>query len=56
MAKKTPAIADHQFSAALNGAGKPFDLKRFDPAAKPFSSGDKAADKLAAEADRKSVV
>ena len=49
MAKKTPALADHQYSAALKGAGKPFDLKRFDPAAKPFSSGDKAADKLAAE-------
>ncbi|MEO8808414.1 MAG: PPK2 family polyphosphate kinase [Burkholderiaceae bacterium] len=29
---------------------KPFDLARFDPAAKPFSSGDKAGDKTAVEA------
>ena len=50
MAKKTPALAEHRYSAALTGAGKAFDLKRFDPAAKPFSSGDKAADKLASEA------
>ena len=27
-----------------------FDLRRFDPAAKPFSSGDKATDKAAVEA------
>lgn len=27
------------------GKGKPFDLKRVDPAAKPFSSGDKSQDK-----------
>ncbi|MCY7318368.1 MAG: polyphosphate--nucleotide phosphotransferase [Ramlibacter sp.] len=31
-------------------AGKPVDLSKFDPAAKPHSSGDKAADKLAVEA------
>ena len=46
MAKKTPALADYQHSAALKGA-KAFDLKRFDPAAKPFGSGDKARDKEA---------
>jgi PPK2 family polyphosphate:nucleotide phosphotransferase len=37
-----------QFSGAA--AGKRFDLARFDPAAKPFSGGDKAADKAAVEA------
>ena len=44
MAKKTPVLADYQHSAAPKGA-KRFDLKRFDPAARPFSSGDKAHDK-----------
>ena len=44
MAKKTPVLADYQHSAALK-SGKRFDLKRFDPDAKPFSSGDKAHDK-----------
>jgi PPK2 family polyphosphate:nucleotide phosphotransferase len=48
VAKQTPSLADYQFSAALDkrAAGR-FDLKRFDPAAKPFGSGDKARDKLA---------
>ena len=50
MAKTPPALANQQYSAALSGKGKPFDLTQFDPAAKPFSSGDKAADKLATEA------
>jgi len=50
VAKTPPALADQQYSAALSGKGKPFDLTQFDPAAKPFSSGDKAADKLAADA------
>ena len=49
MAKKTPVLADYQYRAALEG-GKPFDLKGFDPAAKPFGSGDKARDKEAAAA------
>jgi len=44
VAKKSPVLADYQHSAALKG-GKRFDLKRFDPDAKPFSSGDKAHDK-----------
>ena len=58
MAKKTPRMADHQFDAALQRDGaKRFDLKRFDPADKPFSSGDKARDKettaaLATELDQ----
>jgi PPK2 family polyphosphate:nucleotide phosphotransferase len=41
-------VGAFQFGAAAQG--KRFDLSRFDPAAKPFSSGDKAADKLAVEA------
>ncbi len=45
-------IADYQYSAALAPAKsrEPFDLKRFDPSAKPFSSGDKAADRTATQA------
>jgi PPK2 family polyphosphate:nucleotide phosphotransferase len=50
LAKKTPTLSDHQFSAALSGDAKRFELARFDPAAKPFSSGDKARDKAATEA------
>ena len=46
---KTPDLADYQHSAALK-SGKGFDLKRFDPAAKPFGSGDKARDKEATAA------
>ena len=46
VAKKPPKLADYQYSAALQkNATAPFDLKRFDPADKPFASGDKAADK-----------
>ena len=58
MAKKTPRMANYQFDAALQRDGaKRFDLKRFDPADKPFSSGDKARDKettaaLATELDQ----
>jgi PPK2 family polyphosphate:nucleotide phosphotransferase len=49
--KKTPSLADHQFGAALDKAAtKRFDLKRFDPAAKPFGSGDKTRDKAATAA------
>ena len=44
--KPPPTLADYQYSGALTkGAADGFDLKRFDTAAKPFSSGDKAADK-----------
>jgi PPK2 family polyphosphate:nucleotide phosphotransferase len=49
MASKTPDLADHQYGAALKN-GKRFDLKRFDPTAKPFGSGDKARDKEATAA------
>ena len=50
MAKNTPTLSDHQFSGALLGGKKRFDLARFDPATKPLSSGDKGADKAAVEA------
>jgi len=51
VAKKLPTLADFQYSGALKKDGtKPFDLKDFDPAAKPFSSGDKVADKAATAA------
>jgi len=54
--KPTPRLADFQFAAAASAKPKAtpalrragFDLRRFDPAAKPFSSNDKAADKDAA--------
>ena len=64
MAKKTGArLADYQYAGAAparaNGrrSRRGFDLRRFDPAAKPFSLGDKTADKaavvaLAAEIDK----
>ena len=65
MAKKSSArLADYQYAGVARGQpGKKaarrdrFDLRRFDPAAKPFSRGDKSADKeavvaLAAEVDK----
>ena len=52
-----PAFADFQHAAAPNVLGskatkgrKSFSMADFDPAAKPFSSGDKAADKTAIDA------
>lgn len=52
MATKTSAtLADFQFTGAAAGKRSPaFDLGRFDPAAKPFSTNDKAADKAAVAA------
>ena len=50
MAKKTPQWAGHRFDAALEKGAKPFDLQRFDHAAKPFGSGDKLRDKEATAA------
>ena len=63
LAKKTHArLADYQFAGAAPGQpekkpARRFDLRRFDPAEKPFSLGDKSADKaavvaLAAEVDK----
>ncbi len=52
MAQKTPTLAEFQHRSAGTGkpGGKRFDLTRFDPAAKPFSSGSKARDKARVEA------
>lgn len=51
-----PVKGKHQAAAALAAwqprarAGKPVDLSKFDPGARPFSSGDKAGDKQKVEA------
>ena len=46
MAKKTDAQASHDAARwQVPIGGKGFDLKDCDPAAKPYSSGDKTADK-----------
>ncbi len=47
MARPTPTLSDFQHRSAGSGrkGGKRFALARFDPAAKPFSSGNKARDK-----------
>ena len=52
MAKsRSPSLADYRFDAALTKTGaKRFDLQRFDPAAKPFSSGNKVRDRAAVDA------
>ena len=55
MSASDPVLDAHRHAAAPQG--KRFDLKRVDPAGKPFSSGDKAQDKsatteLALELDR----
>lgn len=43
MAKQKPQLADFRFDAALKKKGS-FELSRIDPAAQPFSSGDKSRD------------
>jgi PPK2 family polyphosphate:nucleotide phosphotransferase len=56
--KPTPRLADFQFAGAAPTTPKSmpaprrraFELRRIDPAAKPFSLGDKARDKAAVEA------
>lgn len=50
MASKTPNLADYQHRAAGGARRARFDLKRHDPAAKPFSSGSKTRDKARVEA------
>ena len=47
MADKLPAALKR---LRHDRAGEPFDLARVDPAAKPFSTGDKRKDKAAVEA------
>ena len=49
MAKRTPDLADFQHRSALQPKAKRFELGKFDPAGKPFSSGDKERDKAAVE-------
>ena len=55
MAKKSPDLTESQYRAAGSGKvgrlarDKRFDLSRFDPTAKPFSSGNKARDRAATE-------
>ena len=55
--RRRARLADFQFAGAPPSEGRAaakrrarFDLRRFDPAAKPFSSGDKATDKAAVAA------
>lgn len=50
MAQKTPNLADFQHRGAGSARRARFDLKRHDPAAKPFSSGSKTRDKARVEA------
>jgi PPK2 family polyphosphate:nucleotide phosphotransferase len=55
VATKTALLAHYQHRAALdrdrtNGKTRRFELTRYDPADRPFSSGDKAADRAATEA------
>ena len=59
MARRMPTLSDfqHRSVAAAKAARGRFDLSRFDPAGKPFSTGSKARDKarvaeLALEIDR----
>ncbi len=44
-----PAWTDFQHGTAAGKGAKAFDLAKFDPAAKPFSGGDKVGDKAAVE-------
>ena len=51
MAKSSdPAWSDFQYDAAAAKGGKAFNLSKLDPAAKPFSTGDKTGDKAAVDA------
>ena len=50
MAKSKPVLTDFQHTAALTKDGGGFQLKKFDPAAKPFSRGDKTRDQRATQA------
>ena len=49
MTRSKPSVAAYQYRAALagqsGGGRKRFALSKFDPAAKPFSTGSKARDK-----------
>lgn len=45
MTSRPPKLSDFQFDRATDDKPKRFDLGRIDPASRPFSSGDKTADK-----------
>lgn len=49
MPKDSATLDDYRFDGALSSKAKPFNLSRFDPGAKPFSSGDKVIDKARVE-------
>jgi PPK2 family polyphosphate:nucleotide phosphotransferase len=49
VARHKPELSAFQHSSALAAKPRRFDLSDFDPAAKPFSSGDKARDKAQVE-------
>jgi PPK2 family polyphosphate:nucleotide phosphotransferase len=50
LAQKTPTLAHFQYRSATDANPRRFDLKRHDPAAKPFSTGSKARDKARVDA------
>jgi PPK2 family polyphosphate:nucleotide phosphotransferase len=50
VAHRKPELSDFQHASALTAKPGRFDLARFDPADKPFSSGDKARDKARVDA------
>jgi PPK2 family polyphosphate:nucleotide phosphotransferase len=50
LAARKPELADFQHRNALKSKARRFELSSFDPAARPFSSGDKARDKAKVEA------
>jgi PPK2 family polyphosphate:nucleotide phosphotransferase len=51
VAKKTPELVDYQYRAALGkDRAKGFELSRFSPGERPFSSGSKARDQANTEA------
>ncbi|HJV63841.1 MAG TPA: PPK2 family polyphosphate kinase [Albitalea sp.] len=49
MAARTPDLADFQHRDALTAKARRFELARFDPSAKPFSSGNKVRDRARVE-------
>jgi PPK2 family polyphosphate:nucleotide phosphotransferase len=50
LAKTRDDPASFRHAGALQGKGKPFDLARIDPSAKPYSGTDKAADQARVDA------
>jgi PPK2 family polyphosphate:nucleotide phosphotransferase len=51
VAKKTPELVDYQYRASLDkGGAKNFELSRYSPGDRPFSSGNKVRDQAKTEA------